>query len=149
MLKNEYLEKDGECYYCGNTATTKDHLTPVSYIYNTGNRRKKRYFLDKKNLVPCCSQCNSIANDLMFDSVEEKREHIQERLKSKYRKLLNMPEWTDEEIDEMGTTFQVDLRITMMAKKWMINRISYPDIIYEERLKDRSILDILSVYTSV
>lgn len=53
MYKNLKL-KENECAYCLNEANSMDHLKPlVNNFLPTG------YITNIKNLVPCCSSCNS------------------------------------------------------------------------------------------
>jgi hypothetical protein len=52
--------------------------------------------------VPCCYECNMLAGAEVFVSLKKKREYIHRKLKERYRELLSMPYWTDEEIDALG-----------------------------------------------
>ena len=79
MLDEEYNTR--KCTYCGEDATTKDHIIPVSFY--TANKRSGRNFTplyNRDNLVDSCQQCNSIAGNKIFDNVDEKRDFIQQRL---------------------------------------------------------------------
>ena len=46
--------EDGKCVYCLGRATTTDHFRPLVESANPSG-----YISDIKNLVPCCSTCNS------------------------------------------------------------------------------------------
>ena len=64
------------CGYCFERwATDWDHILPVSYRLDNS----------EGNLMPCCRRCNGFAGNLIFDSVEAKREYIRCRLKTKSR----------------------------------------------------------------
>ncbi len=63
------------CVYCGDFANSVDHIIPYSYHPNH----------DPDNLVAACMDCNLIAGDLVFDSFEEKAEHI--------REVRKQPKW--------------------------------------------------------
>lgn len=64
VIRDAVLERDGRtCRYCGDVAVTADHVVPFSY----GGRD------DMSNLVAVCVFCNSVANDKVFDSFDEKR----------------------------------------------------------------------------
>jgi 5-methylcytosine-specific restriction endonuclease McrA len=53
-VRDEVLKRDHErCFYCGEPATTVDHLRPVS----RGGTD------DKSNLVAACSDCNGSKGD--------------------------------------------------------------------------------------
>ena len=122
-----------KCFYCGEYATEKDHIIPVSFYWSGKRKRHNRYFIKgygKDNLIDCCRECNSIAGNKVFTYVDDKREYIQERLKTKYRKVINMPFWSDEEIKELGYNLRKDIKIQQLARVWILNRINYPIEIY-------------------
>lgn len=81
------------CGYCfQNWATGWDHLIPLSY--RTDNR--------SLNLYPCCRRCNSILGNRMFQTIEEKREHV------RYR-LIEMGKWklpSGEDMPNMSEVIQ-------------------------------------------
>lgn len=60
---------DGRCVYCGSAATAIDHVIPYAYL--------QRHEIS--NLVPACQDCNLIASDKMFESLEDKRAFILKR----------------------------------------------------------------------
>lgn len=129
MLDKNYEIK--KCIYCGELATTVDHVVPVTYYYN--GKRKGRHLTanyGKENLVDACRQCNSISGNKVFDNLDKKREFIQNRLKEKYRKVINMPFWSDEELKSMGRLLYKEIKIQVLAKKWVLNRINYPVEMY-------------------
>lgn len=126
--ENGDIEK---CFYCGEDADTKDHIIPVSFYYS--GKRKGRHLTaeyGKENLIASCRECNSIAGNKVFDDVYEKKDFIQQRLKFKYKKVINLPFWSEEEIKEMGSSLRKDIRIEQLARKWILNRIDYPNEIY-------------------
>lgn len=63
------------CYYCGEFATVIDHVIPFSYGGSDG--------ID--NLVLSCSLCNIIADDSVFDTLEEKQSFILAKRRRKGR----------------------------------------------------------------
>jgi len=120
-----------KCFYCGEYANTKDHIIPVSFYYN-GGRKGKHLTAEygKENLIDSCHECNCIANNKIFNNKYEKKDYIQERLKIKYRKIINSPFWSDEEINEMGRTLRKEIIIQQLARKWILNRLSHPVYLY-------------------
>lgn len=120
-----------KCFYCGETATEKDHIIPVSYYYV--GKRKGRNFMgqyNSKNLVDCCKQCNVIAGNKIFDDKEQKKNYIQQILTQKYKKIINMPHWSEKQIKEMGKNLAKEIKICQLAKMWILNRINYPIELY-------------------
>lgn len=91
------------CLYCGDRATTIDHLLPVSSAaeldWSKPATDKYRRLLIT---LPCCRHCNSVAGGRFFYSFFEKRRFIQNRLREKYSKYLAVPRWSQEELDELG-----------------------------------------------
>ena len=64
------------CIYCGNPASTVDHIIPYSWV------QKHEY----KNLVPSCRTCNSIAGDKVFSGLIEKMEYMDKKLAGRKKK---------------------------------------------------------------
>ena len=67
LARKAILDRDlWICQYCGNPANEVDHLVPwTKYPDN-----------DPQNLLACCTRCNSIAFNIDFRSLEEKRSYI-------------------------------------------------------------------------
>lgn len=141
------MKRENKCVYCGDWANTLDHIIPISYLNSNKRNKVSNLYCDSENIVESCTECNCIANDRVFDSIEEKRAYIQNRLSIKYSRLLKLPLWTKEEIKEMGWKFRNELKISALAKKWITNRINYPYVVYEEQIDDDTIKKILKVYS--
>jgi 5-methylcytosine-specific restriction endonuclease McrA len=82
--RQRILERDGYvCAYCLGEATEVDHVVPWNWSYNDS----------ESNLVAACRDCNRIAQDKVFSSLEEKYKHIQEvRAGKKWKKRLSRSE---------------------------------------------------------
>lgn len=89
-IKKRVLTRDGNaCRYCGDIATTVDHIVPVSFIP----------IHQENNLVAACGRCNNKLGNRMFTSLDEKREFLLQNLKSRKR---TVPLWIKSEIKELG-----------------------------------------------
>lgn len=68
------------CYYCRvEIATTLDHVVPYSWDQDNAI----------ENLVPSCTLCNSLASNMLFDSVIQKQAYIlKHREKYKNRRSI-------------------------------------------------------------
>lgn len=77
------------CSYCGDIADTMDHFPPRS-VTNYGL------------LIPCCRECNSSLSTLYAFSFKDRAALAKRNIRSKYKKLLRIPDWTDEEFEEMA-----------------------------------------------
>lgn len=111
LLKTKDLPRI--CMYCGDPATDREHVVPKSIV---GENTDK---------VWSCSECNSIASDSLFETIEEKGEYIRAKLKHKYKKILEAAEWSDDEIEEMGYGMQKRIRSARTAKQWVKKRLQW------------------------
>ena len=117
--------KQKACIYCGVRATTVDHFVPISIVFmliQTGTPIRGKF------LLPSCGECNSIAADRLFKTVAAKRRYIHERLRKKYRNLLDMPDWSDEEQEELGWALQTFVRAGMEQKSVLRQRLAWRNI---------------------
>ena len=92
------------------SADTKDHITPVSW-----NRSRRHYEARTYNTVPCCRECNSLLGAKPLFSLEERAHEISECLLRRYRKELNAPVWSEEEMAQL----EGDLRRSVEAKQFL------------------------------
>lgn len=135
-----------DCIYCGIHANTRDHFIPWSYDHS-GKRKKLFSKNDKKdNIVPACLECNSTAGNKVFSTIQEKQEYIQSRYEKKYKTIINLPDWSEKELDELGASLRKDTSLKMIAKKWIINRIAYPTVIYQLSSIDEQVDQILRYF---
>lgn len=123
------------CVYCGNLANTLDHVLPVSVAARV-NIKSRRHMKQGLNRVPCCGECNRLANNEVFFSIREKRAYIQEKIRFKYRDILKVTIWEPEELDELGPTLRRQIKQAMrnrLQTEWRINW-PYVDSWVDERL---------------
>ena len=87
-----YTFIDGDsCIYCGDPRACGDHAWPVEAVLRGHFPRSA----DMMIVVPSCSECNSLAIDYVFDSIQEKRDFVKSRIHRKHRKALELPEWNE------------------------------------------------------
>src|SRR5438105_4315346 len=101
------------CAYCGEFASTRDHVVPRSW---TGSAKPR---WNQSEWVWACSECNSLLGSSIFDTFVDRREFIREKLRLKYKKLLATPDWTEAELSELHGR----LRKTVQANLNAINVI--------------------------
>lgn len=66
-VRAKALKRDGyTCQYCGDKATTADHIVP----------RSKGGPNTMANLVACCSRCNEIAGGREFADFQAKKRYV-------------------------------------------------------------------------
>ena len=115
------IENDGTCVYCGQRANSLDHFVP----YSVAIVLMEFLPIGGKYLLPACRECNSIAGDKVFYTVNEKRSYIQGRLKEKYSLIYDIPEWTESELEEMGYNLQTYIRSSLGSRQWIEDRIKW------------------------
>jgi len=116
------IDNGGVCIYCGVRANTKDHFVPISVV-----NILKEVIDDIQGLflVPCCSECNSLAGAAIFNTVAKKRRFIQVKIRIKYKHLLALPRWEQQEIDELGPGLKTSLLSALARKQWIEERLTW------------------------
>lgn len=110
------------CKYCGEAADGKDHFIPKAFTLTMQNLG----WSVKEVIVPCCRECNSTAGAKVFRTLTEKRKYIQSQYRIKYKKLINSPDWTEAEIEQVGPTLQSHVKYSQSAKKIIMARLRWP-----------------------
>lgn len=96
---------EGEpCAYCGLLATDREHVTPRAWIEKCKSLKSSGVDVEipKEIIVPSCRECNLVASDRIFESFQEKRKYIREKIYKRHKKHITQELWRDEEIDELG-----------------------------------------------
>lgn len=76
-------------------------------------------------LVPACSECNTLLGSLLLTSVEARAAYLAGKLEMRYRKLLKSPKWTEEELEEVGPTLRSTLRKSRAESNNVRQRIAH------------------------
>ena len=109
--------KKNACTYCGDTTSiVRDHVVSVDW---SGFRRSYR----KGDTVPCCRECNSILSNKPLHSISSRANFISCALYKKYRKIINHPNWSDDELLEMSIEFSSTLKCRGNAKSFVEARV--------------------------
>jgi len=117
------------CYYCGLPATGIDHVIPQAllreFLFFQGEGLD--YPSDVKFYrVPSCKQCNSALGSRMFRTMADRRQAVKDYLQRKYAKLLRSPDWSEDEMAELGKTLRSHIRGRMALKTLVRQRIAWP-----------------------
>lgn len=123
------------CCYCGVPASDFDHVVPWSWNH-TGKRKTKNR--NKETCVGACSECNSLLSNYFLHSIKDRADYLSDRLALRYKDLLKMPVWSEEELDEMGYTQATYIRNKQMQRDLVIDRIRHCNMI---RMMDMTIFD--------
>lgn len=94
------------CEYCGiDTDLTIDHVPSLDALNGCSLS-----FFESKNIpvmkVTACAQCNSALTNLAIFTFEQRKDYIAKFLSKKYKKVLNAPKWTKEELAEVSPSLQ-------------------------------------------
>lgn len=81
------------CRYCGEPATTQNHL-----------RRRSRLY------IPACRECDDLLHDVTVPDITERREHVAARLQKRYGTVLDIPPWSDGELQQLGEGLRLYIR---------------------------------------
>lgn len=77
------------CCYCGELATTREHFPPLVAVH---------WGL----ILPACKECNAFAGTEWCFDFEMRISHIKQKIKYKYRRCLQTPDWEQDAISELG-----------------------------------------------
>lgn len=120
------------CEYCLSPKECRDHVIPVSYLGDRRIYNRSEYWI-----VDCCEQCNSLAGNKTFFSIPEKAKFILKRLKRRFSKSLNTPEWREEDLQEMDYALREMIFAHLVAKRVVLEKIKNLEVTIE---KDREYL---------
>jgi hypothetical protein len=117
------------CHYCGLPAQTVDHVIPQSLIeqYKLSDPAQMNELLGHNRVltVPACSECNKLASDSYQDTLAERTKVVKSKLRKRYKNLLRMPEWTDQEIADMGRSMQDYIRAGIVERRLIQQRLDW------------------------
>ena len=107
------------CVYCGDPADSEDHIIPTAL---TGQAQRK-YVLT----VPACRQCNSAISDRVVFSIDNRRRIAQAYIARKFKKILAIPDYSAEEIQEFEGTLRQSVIESQNTKNWISARLRWPE----------------------
>ena len=108
-----------DCHYCGAPAATKDHIVPISYNYTN---RPKYHRSKGGETVDCCRECNTLLGAKALFSIQERAHEVAECLERRYKKELNAPIWTKEDLEELGSTLQKQIKAKQFLRDEILER---------------------------
>ncbi len=125
-LNPPHLGRFHECFYCGEIATCRDHIPPISRV---DDYRSLGMLHEVYVKVPCCSECNAALSDSLQETVVGRIEFCKDLLAKKYRKHLgsSQAEWEEDEVKELGPRLRSKVRSHMNRRKYAEDRVNYYD----------------------
>lgn len=121
------------CFYCGVLATQVDHFIPQAFTKSVkffvecslNSQRMVDEILIKQKLIPCCGECNRLASDGLFNTPDEKKRFIKAKLFKRYFKILELPNWSKEEIEELDYNLQSAVNAGLNDRKTIRERLNW------------------------
>ncbi len=105
------------CFYCGEIAPTRDHITPQAFSATEGFRGKET--------VNCCRKCNSTLGAAAPRSIEGRVLYLVERTIIQYELNNPIPEWDDEEIEELGPNLRSFVEAKIRERQRAFQRLFF------------------------
>lgn len=105
------------CTYCGETATTVDHVPPI--LLKNEVPEKDRF------CVAACLECNTTLGAKRLFDVLDRQIWLRLRYKEKYARILATRDRLPEELAEFGYALRSQLEAVMEEKQAVLARLSY------------------------
>lgn len=105
------------CFYCGNLGECLDHCPPVS--------RMNLYPTVPKILIKSCNLCNRLLGARPLPTLASRIEFLLKKYTKKYSKIIKLPQWEQEEINELSGTLKQFIEATRNSKQMAIAKIKY------------------------
>jgi hypothetical protein len=112
------------CAYCGEHSEHEEHVVPYSFLdkRNTANCPQDGWWTW---IVPSCAECNHIASNQVFNSAHEKRDYVQERLRSRYSDAFVQEGWSEAELEDLGPGLRQFVQSSQAANEIARERVAY------------------------
>jgi hypothetical protein len=104
-------------------ATDIEHVTSLAFTRALSDIES--VLPERLSLVPSCRECNSIAADKVFFNVSSKRRYIHQRIKVRYKKLLRIPPWTDQDLSELSLELAQFVRHGLRLREIILSRLKW------------------------
>ena len=89
------------CTYCGEIATTMDHVVPWSWNHSNSRKRSGEWAHDQ-DLTPACLDCNLRLGSVPLFTIKDRAWDLAEKIR-KLLKKATKAQWTLDELNELGT----------------------------------------------
>lgn len=113
-----------KCTYCNDPADTLDHVVPHSFA-RANAKLARRY--NRKLCVPACRECNQILGNKKIHTVWDRAGYLAGKYTKRYKKALSMPDWSPQELKEMGKNMRHVVETGLQGKKEINERIKFAE----------------------
>lgn len=113
-IKDEFRVRVSSCrcIYCGETATTDEHFPPRSYTHIG-------------YILRSCRECNLFAGANHPTDFEARCKYIQQKIKDKNVRALQTPDWSAEELLELGYSMRASVKKWQKKKRIIQERLAW------------------------
>lgn len=111
------------CVYCGMPADTVDHVPPrhmrvqIQALGLVGIQERE---------VPACRECNSALGARPLLTVTERRDYMKDFIRRRYKSVLRMKDFTEEELLELGESLRGMIRRNLSMRQIIQQRLRWP-----------------------
>lgn len=107
-FQNSFDKPYPVCVYCGDYFQCRDHTIPISY---------SQTYRDYKpgSTVKSCSECNNALGGKPLFTTTERAEYLLEWYQKRRKKYIEFPDWSDDEVDEMG----YNIRVMVIQRRYL------------------------------
>lgn len=75
--------------------------------------------------VDACRECNNLLNTRDLWTIAARKKFIRRILRIRYRRLLKLPDWTDEQLKELGRNLRSYIKASIIAKQVLLERLRF------------------------
>lgn len=125
-IKRQYGFGLSPCYYCGQIATSIDHVIPHS-IRQRLSEGIENPITALTITVPSCRECNSTLGARVYGNgtLKDRKEACKVHIRKKYKNFLKIPIWTENEIKELGPELEMYVRHGLILKQFVESRLRW------------------------
>lgn len=98
------------CIYDGDWWQCRDHVIPVSYASVKRDYRRG-------DTVKCCHECNGLLGNKAYHTIIERAKYLIRAYQTKARKYLDYPDWTNNELEQMGYNLRTYIQSKLEIKR--------------------------------
>lgn len=75
--------------------------------------------------VDACSECNGLLGSRTLWTTAKRKRFIKLALRMRYKRFLRQPDWSEEEMDVLGTTLRTYVKMRGIARKVLLQRLAW------------------------
>jgi len=111
------------CTYCGLPVSDREHVFPQAYQASVPEILGVPFA--SLAIVPSCKECNSLSGQIVFKGIQDKRQYVHEKLKQRYRKVLEIPAWSESELNELSPELAQYVHLGLQRKAIILRRLTW------------------------